>query len=112
MPMQLNLQEFEIPSYILSHFIEPYATQCYLISIEYHYADLNKLLVLLLKDCSHVNGSVHINLNDIIINLMKHYRIAVASPEWILQETLFAINRVLQSYFYHRAEFDLAQPRQ
>jgi hypothetical protein len=105
------MSSYEIPSHILYHFIIPYAEQCYLISVEYHYVDLNKLMILLLKDCRRVSGVIHINLNDIIGNLVEKYKIYVVNRDWLVQETLFAINRVLQSYFYHRAEFDLASPK-
>ena len=110
MSMPMKVSKFEIPSFILSHFIEPYATQCYLLSIEYHYAYLNKLLILLLKDCRRVNGVVHLNLNDVINSLVKRYVGADANIDWLVQDTVTAIHRVLQSYFYHRAEFDLSQP--
>jgi len=103
MPMPKKMTKFEIPSFILSNFIEPYATECYLISVEYQ----NKLLVVLQKDCAGVNGAIHLKLNNIINNLMRRYGISDTTPEWIVQETLFIINRVLQSYFYHRAEFNL-----
>ena len=104
----MKMSSYEIPSFILSHFIEPYATQCYLLSIEYHYAYLNKLLILLLKDCRRASGSVHINLNDVINSLVKKFGIAGANIDWLVQDTVTAIYRRLQSYFYHRAEFDLA----
>jgi hypothetical protein len=109
--MSMKMTIYEIPSFIVSHFIEPYANQCYLVSIEYRYVDLSKLLVLLLKDCNHVNGSVHINLNNVVNNLMQRYGVTVVNPDWVLQETLFLLNRVFQSYFYHRAEFSLAPPK-
>ena len=107
MSMPMKMSSYEIPSYIVSHFIEPYATQCYLISIEYHYAYYNKLLILLSKDCKNVSGSVHINLNNVINILVKRYGVADANIDWLAQDTLLLINRKLQSYFYHRAEFDL-----
>ena len=105
--MQLKLQEFEIPSYIISHLIEPYATQCYIIAVEYHYVNFSKLAVILHKNCSTVNGAIHLKLNDIVANLINYG----ANIEWIVQRTMFLINREFMSYFYHRAEFDLAQPR-
>jgi len=111
MSMPMKMRSYEIPSYVLNHFIIPFAEQCYLVSIEYNYANFNKLLVILLKDCEHVNGAIYLKLNDIINNLMRRYGISVVTPEWILQKTLFIINRVLQSYFYHRAEFSLAPPK-
>jgi hypothetical protein len=101
----------EIPSLIVSRFIEPYANQCYLVSIEYRYINLGKVLVLLHKECSHVNGSVHINLNNVVNSLMQRYGVAVANPDWVLQETLSLLNRVFQPYLYHRSELSLAQPR-
>jgi hypothetical protein len=111
MAMPTKMTASEIPSFIVSHFIEPYANQCYLVSIEYHYVNLSKLLVLLYKDCDHVNGSVHINLNNVVNNLMQRYEIILANPDWVIQETLFLINRVLQSYFYHKTELNLAPPK-
>ena len=108
MPMQLKLQEFEIPSYILSHLIEPFVEQCYLVSIEYHYVNLNKLLIILLKNCGDVNGAIHLNLNEVVANLIKRCNIEGANIEWIVQRTVFLINRELLPYFYSRAEFDLA----
>ena len=111
MSMPMKMSSYEIPSFISSHYITPFAEQCYLVSIEYHYSYYSKLLVILLKDCRRVSGSVHINLNDVINSLVKRYGISVVTPEWILQKTLFIINRVLKSYFYHRAEFSLAPPK-
>jgi hypothetical protein len=108
MPMKMTI--YEIPSYVVSHFIEPYAAQCYLISIEYHYSYYSKLLILLLKDCRRVSGSVHINLNDVISNLVKRYGIVNANIDRLIQDTVATICGRLQSYFYHRAEFDLHRP--
>jgi hypothetical protein len=110
MAMPTKMTVSEIPSFILSHYVEPYTEQCYLISIEYHYAYYNKLLILLMKDCKNVSGSVHINLNNIIDRLVKRYGIANANIDWLVQDTVAAIYRRLQSYFYHRAEFDLHWP--
>jgi hypothetical protein len=110
MPMPLKLNKYEIPSFILHNFIISYAEQCYLVSIEYHYADYNKLLILLLKDCKHVNGSVHINLNYVINNLVRRYGIAYANIDWVIQDAVLLIRRIFQSYFYHLAEFDLHKP--
>jgi hypothetical protein len=105
--MPLKLQEFEIPSYILSHHIIPYVEQCYLIAVEYHYVNLNKIVIILFKNCSTVNGSIHLKLNDIIGKLVNYG----ANIDWIVQRTMFLINRELQPYFYHKAEFDLAQSK-
>jgi len=110
MSMPMKMSSYEIPSFISSHYITPYVEQCYLVSIEYHYAYFNKLLILLLKDCRRVNGVVHLNLNDVIDGLVKKFGIAGANIDWLVQDTVTAIHRVLQSYFYHRAEFDLSQP--
>lgn len=107
--MQLKIQEFEIPSYIVSRLIEPYAAQCYLIAVEYHYVNFNKLVAILFKNCSNVNGSIHLNLNKIITNLIKEGANYGANIEWIVQRTVFLINREFLPYFYSRAEFDLAQ---
>jgi hypothetical protein len=64
------------------------------------------------RDCTSINGAIHLKLNDIIVKLVQYYKITDeitdAKPEWILQETLILINRILQSYFYHRVELDLA----
>jgi hypothetical protein len=110
MSMPMKMSSYEIPSYVLSHYIIPFAEQCYLVSIEYHYSYYNKLLVILLKDCRRVSGSVHIDLNDVISNLVKRYGVANANIDWLVQDTVAAIYRRLQSYFYHRAEFDLHRP--
>jgi len=110
MPMPMKMSSYEIPSFILSRYIEPYAIQCYLISVEYQQADSNKLLIMVLKDCASINGAIHLKLNDIINNLMQRYKIADAKPEWIIKETLFLVKRVLQSYFYHKSEFELRRP--
>jgi hypothetical protein len=109
MPMPLKLNKYEIPSFILHNFIIPYAEQCYLVSVEYHYIDLNKLLILLLKDCSSVNGSVHLNINNVISNLIRKYKIVDSNIEMLIQSTLELIYRELQSYFYNRVELTLSK---
>jgi hypothetical protein len=109
MPMPLKMTSYEIPSYVLHHFIIPYAEQCYLVSIEYHYVNWGKLLIILLKKCSSVSGVVHINLNNIVDDLIKRYEIFDANREWLVQVAVQLIYRELQSYFCHRAELSLAQ---
>jgi hypothetical protein len=79
--------------------------------VEYQQANANKLLILLFKDCVSVRGTVHLDLSGIIAKLIQYYKIADARPELILQETLIAMKRALQSYFYHRVELDLAPPK-
>jgi len=101
----------EVPSFILHNYVIPLAEQCYLVSIEYRYVDLNKLLILMLKDCSSVNGVIHINLNKVVNNLVEKYNMFDVNRDWLVQATITLIHRELQSYFYHRAEFSLAQPK-
>jgi pyruvate-formate lyase len=110
MTTPLKMSVSEIPSYILSHLIEPFIEQCYLVSIEYRYVNLNKILVLLLKDCSHVNGAIHINLNNVVNNLIEKYKMFTVDRDWLVQDTVAVIRQKLQPYFYHLAEFSLSPP--
>jgi len=109
--MPLKMTRSEVPSFILHSYIIPLAEQCYLISIEYRYVDLNRLLILLLKDCSHVNGVIHMNLNNVVNNLVERYKVFDVNRDWVVQATITLIHRELQSYFYNRAEFSLAPPK-